>query len=210
MDPLETPKHLIQNGDTKRACIELGKILRSDPNNLEAWDLLSTLLTDPKQKEDCYHQIIRIDPKNRQAAQNLQAMTTENDHPSKSGKSTIPKIPLSAQEIDSSIDDLRKLIQDDVLEDSTDDQTYEERIEFVAASQTDSQPSSVSFDESPVLGAEVDEDPPAALPHLGSADIINLAGHPLPQEERLKCPNCDATISRFETKCPWCSKVFTS
>lgn len=210
MDPLETPKHLIQNGETNKACIELSKILRSDPNNLEAWELLSTLLADPKQKEDCYHQIIRLDPENIKAAQHLQAMTTENDHASKSGKSTIPKIPSSPEEIDSSIDELRKLIQDDVLEDPTDDLTYDERFEFIAESQTESQPSPDSFDESPVWGAELDEDPPAALPYLGPADIVNLAGHPLPQDERLKCPHCDATISRSETKCPWCSEVLTS
>ena len=210
MDPLETPKHLIQIGDTNWACIELGKILRSDPNNLEAWELLSTLLVDPNQKADCYSQILRIDPENSTAAQHLQAMTTENDHPSKPGESATPELSSSPQEIDASIDDLRQLIEDDVPEDSTDDLTYEERIEFISASQTDSQPSSDSLDESHVLGTELGEDAPAAFPFLGPTDIVNLAGHPLPQDERLNCPHCDATISRFETKCPWCSKDIAS
>ena len=210
MDPLETPKHLIQIGDTNRACIELGKILRSDPNNLEAWELLSTLLVDPNQQADCYRQILHIDPENITAAQHLQAMTTENDQPAQSGKSATPELSSSPREIEKSIDDLRQLIEDDVPEDSTDDLTYEERIAFISASQTDSQPSSDSFDESHVLGTELDEDARAALPYLGPTDIVNLAGHPLPQDERLNCPHCDATISRFETKCPWCSKDLAS
>ena len=210
MDPLEIPKHLIQIGDTNKACIELGKLLRADPNNLEAWELLSTLLVDPNQQADCYKQILRLDPENTAAAQHLKAMTAENGPPSKSQKPKNPEISSSPEEINRDIDDLRKLIEDDVLEDSTDDITYEERIEFSAAPQTDSQPSPYSSDESPVLGTKFDKDPRADLPYLSPADMVNLAGHPLPQDERLNCPYCDATISRFVAKCPWCSKELTS
>jgi len=210
MDPLEIPKHLIQIGDTNRACIELGKLLRADPNNLEAWELLSTLLVDPKQKADCFQQILRLDPENPTAAQHLQAMTSKNAPPSKSEKPKNPEIASTPEEIKRDIDDLRKLIEDDVLEDSSDDLTYEERFEFRAAPQTDSQPSADSSDESPVLGTKLDENLRADLPYLSPENIVNLAGHPLPQDERIHCPYCDATISRFETKCPWCSKVLTS
>ena len=210
MDPLEIPKHLIQIGDTNRACIELGKLLRADPNNLEAWELLSTLLVDPNQKADCFQQILRIDPENTTAAQHLQAMTAKIAPPSKSEKPKNPEIASTPEEIKRDIDDLRKLIEDDVLEDSSDDLTYEERIEFRATPQTDSQPSADSSDESPVLGTKLDDNLRADLPYLSPANIVNLAGHPLPQDERINCPYCDATISRFETKCPWCSKVLTS
>ena len=210
MDPLGIPKHLIQIGDTKKACIELGKLLRADPNNLEAWELLSTLLVDPNQKADCFKQILRIDPENTTAAQHLQATIAKIAPPSKSEKPKNPEIASTPEEIKRDIDDLRKLIEDDVLEDSSDDLTYEERIESRAAPQTDSQPSADSSDESPVLGTKLDENLRADLPYLSPANIVNLAGHPLPQDERINCPHCDATISRFETKCPWCSKVLTS
>jgi len=210
MDPLEIPKHLIQIGDTNKACIELGKLLRADPNNLDAWELLCTLLVDPNQQADCYKQILRLDPENTAAAQHLKAMTTENSPPSKPQKPKNPEISSSPEELKRDIDDLRKLIEDDMLDDSTDDLTYEERIESSAAPQTDSQTSADSSDESPVLGTKIDEDLRADLPYLSPANIVNLAGHPLPKDERINCPYCDATISRFVTKCPWCSKDLTS
>jgi hypothetical protein len=210
MDPLETPKHLIQIGDTKQARIALGKILRSDPNNLEAWELLSTLLDDPQQQADCYRKILSIDPENINAAQHLQALTTLDDRPQKIAETFTPELPSDPQEVDKSVDDLRQLIEDDVPGDSTDDLTYEERIDFISASQTDSQPSPTSIDESPELDTELDEDQRAALPYLSPSEIVKLAGSPLPQDEQIKCPHCDATISRFETKCPWCSKDLPS
>ena len=206
MDPLETPKHLIQIGDTIKAQVILGKILHSDPHNLEAWELLSTLLDDPQQKADCYRKILSIDPLNINAAQHLQDLTTRNDDLSKPEVSSTLELSTSQQEVERSIDDLRRLIEDDVLEDSTIDQQYEERIDFISASQTDPKPSPDSADGDTDFDRELDEDQRNALPYLGPADIVNLAGRPLPQDERLKCPHCDATISRFESKCPWCSK----
>jgi len=210
MDPLETPKHLIRIGDKNTACIELSKVLSSDSNNLEAWELLSTLVDDPNQREDCFNQILRIDPENKTAAQYLQAISSEKAPPSKPEKPKTPEISSSPEELKRDIDDLRKLIEDDVLDDSNDDPTYEKRIEFSDESHTDSQPSPYSSDESPVINTKFDKDSRADLPYLGPADIDNLAGHPLPQEERFSCPYCDATISRRETRCPWCSKDLTS
>jgi hypothetical protein len=210
MDTLETPKHFIQIGDINTACIELSKVLSSDPNNLEAWELLSKLVDDPNQRADCFNQMLRIDPENKTAAQHLQAISSKKDTPLKSEKSKTPEISSSPEELKRSIDDLRKLIEDDVLDDSNNDPTYEERIEFSDESQTGSQPSPYSSDESPVIKTKFDKDSRADLPYLGPADIVNLAGHPLPQDERLSCPYCDATISRRETRCPWCSKDLTS
>lgn len=40
---------------------------------------------------------------------------------------------------------------------------------------------------------------------LTPREILELAGDPLPPEERLNCPNCDAVISRKARQCPWCS-----
>jgi hypothetical protein len=45
---------------------------------------------------------------------------------------------------------------------------------------------------------------PVAADELTAADIIQLAGGPLPPEERRTCPHCGATISKAETRCEWC------
>lgn len=39
---------------------------------------------------------------------------------------------------------------------------------------------------------------------LSPSDIIDLAGGPLPPEERRQCPKCQATISKKATRCEWC------
>ena len=45
---------------------------------------------------------------------------------------------------------------------------------------------------------------PVAADELTAADIIQLAGGPLPPEERCACPHCGATISKAATRCEWC------
>ncbi len=40
---------------------------------------------------------------------------------------------------------------------------------------------------------------------LTPQEILELAGQPLPVEERRNCPNCEAVISRHAKQCPWCS-----
>ena len=45
---------------------------------------------------------------------------------------------------------------------------------------------------------------PVAADELTAADIIQLAGGPLPPEERRACPHCGATISKAATRCEWC------
>lgn len=45
---------------------------------------------------------------------------------------------------------------------------------------------------------------PVAADALTAADIIELAGGPLPPEERRTCPHCGATISKAATRCEWC------
>ncbi len=45
---------------------------------------------------------------------------------------------------------------------------------------------------------------PVAADELTAADIIQLAGGPLPAEDRRACPRCGATISKAATRCEWC------
>lgn len=53
------------------------------------------------------------------------------------------------------------------------------------------------------LSAAKDE---SDLGHNGSEKIIELAGKPLPPEERQQCPHCKAIISHHASKCSWCGK----
>ncbi len=42
---------------------------------------------------------------------------------------------------------------------------------------------------------------------LDHEDILRLAGEPLPESERRKCPKCDAVISREAKRCEWCGQT---
>lgn len=45
---------------------------------------------------------------------------------------------------------------------------------------------------------------------LTPEEIVELAGGPLPPEERSQCPKCQAVVSRNATKCPWCGTSLQS
>jgi molecular chaperone DnaK (HSP70) len=42
---------------------------------------------------------------------------------------------------------------------------------------------------------------------LSPEEIVRLAGEPLPEEKRRRCPKCDAVISREIKRCEWCGQV---
>lgn len=52
---------------------------------------------------------------------------------------------------------------------------------------------------------EIKNKRPRGFIPLTPQEIIELAGQPLPVEERRNCPNCEAVISRHAKECPWCS-----
>lgn len=68
-------RHRITAGDREGARLDLLEILKADPDNAEAWSLLATLLTDPAEQVECYRQVLRIDPDDRQAATWLEALS---------------------------------------------------------------------------------------------------------------------------------------
>jgi hypothetical protein len=41
---------------------------------------------------------------------------------------------------------------------------------------------------------------------LDHDEIVKLAGDPLPEDERINCPKCDAVISRHAKRCEWCGR----
>jgi len=52
---------------------------------------------------------------------------------------------------------------------------------------------------------EIKNKRPRGFIPLTPQEILELAGQPLPVEERRNCPNCEAVISRHAKECPWCS-----
>lgn len=72
---LDAIKERIYAGDRAGARKELQVLLQAEPDNVEAWVLLATLLDDPDEQIHCYQAILHLDPDNRQAAIWLDALT---------------------------------------------------------------------------------------------------------------------------------------
>lgn len=107
------------------------------------------------------------------------------------------------------IDDLRELIEQGRLED-IDEETIEVLKKRGFKVPTGGKSSIVSVIRS--LDKQ-DEDLKSKRPRgyipLTPQEIIELAGEPLPPEERRNCPECEAVISRQAKQCPWCSVSLT-
>jgi hypothetical protein len=60
------------------------------------------------------------------------------------------------------------------------------------------------------IGHTDEAEGPDGLPRmLTPEEIIQAAGGPLPPEERRKCPQCGATISKRADWCQWCGTRFS-
>ena len=62
METLDSIKTMIKAGDRENAFTQLGELLRHDHDNKDAWWLLLALLDEDHHKQDCYQNILRIDP----------------------------------------------------------------------------------------------------------------------------------------------------
>jgi len=76
-NPLDPIRHQINAGDREGARTALAQLLDAQPDNADAWALLAILLTDPAEQAQCYREILRIDPNDRQAAIWLEALTAQ-------------------------------------------------------------------------------------------------------------------------------------
>lgn len=74
METLESIKSMIQKGNRKGAFEQLCKLLRSYGNNKDAWWLLLALVDKPRHKQDCYQNILRIDPTDKVAKKHLETL----------------------------------------------------------------------------------------------------------------------------------------
>lgn len=57
------------------------KLLEAEPDNTDAWALLAILLADPDERAQCYREILRISPNDRQAAAWLASLTGQQAAP---------------------------------------------------------------------------------------------------------------------------------
>ena len=74
---LDEIRYRINAGDREGARLVLVDLLEIDADNVDAWGLLAILLKDPAEQAECYRQILRIDPENRQAAVWLEALASQ-------------------------------------------------------------------------------------------------------------------------------------
>jgi tetratricopeptide (TPR) repeat protein len=202
---LDEIRYRINAGDREGARLALGDLLKADADNVDAWALLAILLKDPAQQAECYRQVLRIDPENRQAAAWLEA--------------------LASQVPESTVDEIDQLLQTLDLPDVDEEIVRQLRERTPSAGPSEQGPvsSGVRFEEQSFLdrtmrrtsGDAFDDKVQAILAEgvgdlpkpglLDPEEIIRLAGGALPPEERRECHNCGAVVSRSESRCPWCS-----
>lgn len=226
MDSLDSIKHQVNAGDQEGARLALRELLEAEPDNTDAWALLAILLADPADKAECYRQILRVNPTDRHAATWLEALEPDVR---RSSMDTMPvgKQPGRALSTEPSAGqgDLDKLLEDmDLpgLANRTSGRTVDPEMDRDLGEDLtkwpEAQPGRPGFlgrflgqrqrarPEAPSLGPSLnDEDPTVQPGSLNPADILRMAGGPLPPEERRKCPVCGAVVSRKESRCPWCS-----
>ena len=80
-NPLDPIRHQINAGDREGAKTALAELLEGQPDNADAWALLAILLTDPAEQAQCYREILRIDPNDRQAAIWLESLSARPEEP---------------------------------------------------------------------------------------------------------------------------------
>lgn len=76
-NPLDRIRHQIVAGDCQGATLALAELLEAEPDSAEAWALLALLLTEPAEQAQCYREILRINPDDRQAEIWLESLTAQ-------------------------------------------------------------------------------------------------------------------------------------
>jgi hypothetical protein len=76
MHPLNLIWQQAQTGDRLGAKKELAHRLREQPDDIQAWLLMATLLDEPARQAECYCQVLRLDPQNSHAATALQRIAS--------------------------------------------------------------------------------------------------------------------------------------
>jgi hypothetical protein len=226
MDSLDTIRHQINAGDREGARLALREVLKTEPDNADAWGLLAILLPDPAGKAECYRQILRVNPEDRQAAAWLEALKPEI------GRSPVGSVPVDippsgaldegARPSEGNLDNLEQDPELPGVPDSATGQLIDQEMGRFPSEDLGRRPDAPAKrpglldrivgrrqrtqPETGSVASPLDEGDVAAQPgSLNPADILRMAGGPLPPEERRKCQECGAVVSRNDSRCPWCS-----
>jgi hypothetical protein len=226
MDSLDAIKHQINAGDREGAQLALREILKTEPDSADAWRLLAILLSDPSEKAECYRQILRVNPDDRHAAAWLEALKPEMR------RSPFGSVPVDSQPGEAMgagagpIEEVLGSPEQDLelpgAKDSVPRQPSDQEEGRTLSEGLGRRPDTPS--KSPglldrIMGRRQRSQPPAGSlissldegdaevqpGSLNPADILRMAGGPLPPEDRRKCHECGAVVSRNDLRCPWCS-----
>lgn len=202
-DPLSAAREWLALGDRPGAAIELSQVLIHDPDNLAAWEMLATLLVDRDKQIDCYRRILRLDPGHRQARAQLRALTGPPG-----ASALVVEKAAEPEQVEASDTALAAEPAESALEK---DLPWEDPAAAadplgagLEALEAESEMDRFlrSLEEAEAAQAEVRERQPEVLT---PEDVVRLAGDPLPEEKRRRCPQCDAVVSQDDSRCPWCS-----
>ncbi|NIV29392.1 MAG: hypothetical protein GWN58_07755 [Anaerolineae bacterium] len=212
-NPLDPIRQMVTAGEQRGARIALSELLEAEPDNADAWALLAILLTDPAEQALCYHEILRINPDDRQAAAWLESLSGAaaespggEQYPGE--ESPGPQSTIEQEQLDRVLDEVvlpgkgAAIPPPRIRQEATQRQAEPKGflnglMDRLRSRATGPDPESEAF----VLGQEEAQSAGSLSPEL----ILRLAGGPLPSKERRNCPKCDAVVSRREEKCPWCS-----
>jgi len=205
MDTLDEAIHLLAAGERDSARAMVTRIVQTDPKSVTAWRLLASLLDDPAQKMECYRRIIAIAPDHLEAQEKLQQSKPAAQSATLPDQRDDERPPMPVEESLVLVETLPSAIAAPSAQmRSTPDEEpspapakndFLQRM-LVAA---------VGPGVAKLLGVKIDSDRKGAeVLKITPDDIINMAGGPLPPEERRQCPKCQATISIYAQRCEWC------
>lgn len=191
-DPLDAIRQQISAGDLDGARLKVVRLLHADPENVAAWELLGTLMDDPAKAADCYRQILRIDPHHSQAAARLAALAGQTAVPVSQGTPSRSEEPkLRCQQCGA------------VMEVRFIGEMREKRAVCLFCGHQVDVPDTFQSAESSESPIDLEDTPPSPE-SLSPDEVVRMAGRPLREEERAKCPKCQAVVSRSATRCEWC------
>ena len=215
---LDSIRQLINAGDQRGARIALADLLEAEPDNADAWAVMAILLADPAEQAQCYREILRINPNDRQAEAWLASLTGQRAE--QPAGTQLPRQESPGAQPAPEEDNLDSILEGVTLPDA-EDRVPPPVLEREPVRRQAEPKGFLDGLLGRLRGGTSAPDPEAEALVLGSDEaqlaagalspelILRLAGGPLPPEERRDCPQCGAVVSRREAKCPWCSASLT-
>ncbi|MCL7454820.1 MAG: Hsp70 family protein [Anaerolineae bacterium] len=221
----------VRAGEESQVREDLAALVQTQPDSVAAWALLAALVVDPQRKAGCYRQVLRLDPSNLAALAVLRSLSPAAPvaTPSRSSGAKPRVAPPAQGEPVASSAELERIRPEGESQPAAPAQVEDE--DAVIAELLSARPVQRPASTAPVTGGLFSrltrrlsqgragqESPPSSPLHpvsdlqaapgrdpLDPGLILKLAGGPLSADERLRCPECGATVSREQDKCPWCS-----